>query len=273
VGRTAPSFWDRVERGEGCWEWTGAKDRHGAGVVWWEGKTRRAAAVAFALSSGRWPRATVKTSCGNPACCRPDHLVEATAASPPKKGAVNRVRRREVVLPRPSYGRGSVRMLDSGVWELRMPVRATVWPSPPAVSRVFQGSRADAEEALAELREQAEHGGPVRLDPAFGELVSAYLGWYQRESDVGVPGADLVVAAARAVAAEALALADVRVGALADGRAINDWELAMIDAERPLPEVRGLHQALVCILGWGVAHGWIRRARDPRPLLASFGAK
>ena len=47
----------------------------------------------------------------------------------------------------------------------------------------------------------------------------------------------------------------------------------MIDAERPLPEVRGLHQALVCILGWGVAHGWIRRARDPRPLLASFGAK
>jgi len=273
MARAASSFWDRVERGEGCWEWTGAKDRHGAGVVWWEGKTRRAAAVAFALTNSRWPQATVKTSCGNPACCRPEHLVEATAASPPKKGAVNRVRRREVVLPRPSYGRGSVRMLDSGVWELRMPVRATVWPSPPAVSRVFQGSRADAEEALAELREQAEHGGPVRLDPAFGELVSAYLGWYQRESDVGVPGADLVVAAARAVAAEALALADVRVGALADGRAINDWELAMIDAERPLPEVRGLHQALVCILGWGVAHGWIRRARDPRPLLASFGAK
>ena len=273
MSRTAPSFWERVERGERCWEWTGAKDRHGAGVVWWEGKTRRAAAVAFALSSGRWPRATVKTSCENPACCRPEHLVEATAVSSAKKRAVNRVPRREVVLPRPSYGRGSVRMLDPEVWELRMPVRATVWPSPPAVSRMFRGSRAKAEDALADLREQAEHGGPLRIDPTFGELVGAYLDWYQREVDVCVSGADLVVAAARALAAEALALADVRVGALADGRAINDWELAMIDAERPLPEVRGLHQALVRILGWGVAHGWIRRARDPRPLLASFGTK
>ena len=273
MGRAPSPFWDRVQRGEGCWEWTAATDRHGAGVVWWEGKTRRAAAVALALSSGRWPRATVKTSCGNPACCRPDHLVEATAASPPKKSAVNRAPRREVVLPRPSYGRGSVRMLDRGVWELRLPVRTTVWPSPPAVSRTFRGSRAEAEDALAELCEQAEHGGPLRVDPTFGEMVSAYLDWYQRESDVGVPGADLVVAAARGLAEEASVLADVRVAALAGGRAINEWELAMVDAERPLTEVRGLHQALVGLLGWGVAHGWIRRARDPRPLLASFGAK
>jgi hypothetical protein len=164
-------------------------------------------------------------------------------------------------------------MLDPGVWELRLPARTTVWPSPPAVSRTFQGSRGEAEEALAELREQAEQGGPLRLDPTFGELVSAYLGWYQRESDAGVPAADPAVAAARALAADALTLSGVRLGALADGRAINDWELAMIDAERPLPEVRGLHQTLVCILGWGVAHGWIRRARDPRPLLASLGAE
>jgi hypothetical protein len=113
----------------------------------------------------------VKTSCRNPACCRPEHLVEATAASPPKKSAtVSRVTRR---------------MLDPGEWELRLPVRATVWPSPPTVSRVFHGSRAEAEEALAELREQAAHGGPLRLDPTFAELVCAYLDWYQRESDVG----------------------------------------------------------------------------------------
>jgi hypothetical protein len=81
VARVAPSFWERVERGEHCWEWTGAKDRHGAGVVWWEGRTRRAAAVAFALTNGRWSRSAVKTSCGNPACCRPEHLVEAAAVA------------------------------------------------------------------------------------------------------------------------------------------------------------------------------------------------
>lgn len=78
VGRAPAPFWDRVERGDGCWEWTGARDRHGAGVVWWEGKTRRAAAVAFALSYDRWPRGTVKPSCGKAACCRPEHLLEAT---------------------------------------------------------------------------------------------------------------------------------------------------------------------------------------------------
>ena len=273
MSRTASSFWDRVERGERCWEWTGAKDRHGAGVVWWEGKTRRAAAVAFALTKDRWPWATVKTSCGNPACCHPDHLVEAKAAGPPKKRAAKRTLRPGVVLPRPAYGRGSVRMLDPGVWELRLPVRAAVWPSPPAVSRLFQGSRGEAEEALAELREQAEHGGPLRVDPTLGELLDAYLSWYQRESDEGVRGADQVVAAARGLAKEASALDDVRVGALADGRAINEWELAMVDAGRPLSEVRVLHQELVSLLGWGVAHGWIRRARDPRPLLASLGAR
>ena len=175
---------------------------------WSGGRARRVAPrrLRSRLTNGRWPQATVKTSCGNPACCRPEHLVEATAASPPKKRAVNRVpgvgsccHDRRTVGDRcgcstPAFG------------SCALPVRATVWPSPPAVSRTFHGSRAEAEEALAELREQAEHGGPLRLDPTFGELVSAYLGWYQRESDVGVPAADLVVAAARALAAEALAL-------------------------------------------------------------------
>jgi hypothetical protein len=163
-------------------------------------------------------------------------------------------------------------MLDAGVWELRLPVRAAAWPSPPSLSRTFHGSRGEAAEALAELREQAERGGPLRVDPTFGELVGAFLDWHQRESDVGVPGADLVVSAVRALADEASALGHLRVGALADGRAINNWELAMVDAERPLPAVRGLHEALIRILGWGVAHGWIRRARDPRPLLGSLGA-
>ena len=37
--RTAPPFWERVDRASECWEWTAARDRHGAGVVWWEGKT------------------------------------------------------------------------------------------------------------------------------------------------------------------------------------------------------------------------------------------
>jgi len=156
-------------------------------------------------------------------------------------------------------------MLDRGWWELRLPVRSVVWPSPPAVSRTFQGSRAEAEAALAELREQAEQGGPLRLDPTFGELLGAYIGWYEREVAAGVPGADIVLTAASAFGAEArTALGALRISVLTDGRAINEWELGVVDAGRPIHEVRELLDSLARVLGWGVAHGWIRRVRDPR---------
>jgi hypothetical protein len=54
--------------------------------------------------------------------------------------------------------------------------------------------------ALAELREQAHQGRPLRVDPTFGVLIEAYLDWYQREVDSGVPDVESVVAAARMIA-------------------------------------------------------------------------
>jgi hypothetical protein len=54
--------------------------------------------------------------------------------------------------------------------------------------------------ARAELREQEQQGGPLRVDPTFGELIDGYLDWYQREVDAGVPAAESVVAAARTIA-------------------------------------------------------------------------
>jgi hypothetical protein len=243
--------------------------------VWWEGKARRAATVAFALANDRWPKATVKAACGNLACCRPEHLVEAqppgTARAPAKGTAAPRARP-PVVPQRLAHGRGSLRELRPGVWELRLPVRASVWPAPPGVSRMFEGARADAEEALAELAEQARHGGPLRVDPTFAELVDSYVRWYGREADAGVPGAVPLVSTARSLATDsAQALGELRLSALADGRAIEDWEHALLDAERPVHEVAELHAALVRVLGWGVAHGWVRRLRDPRPFLGRSG--
>jgi hypothetical protein len=43
----------------------------------------------------------------------------------------------------------------------------------------------------------------------------------------------------------------------------------MIDAERPADWVRQFHDEMMRILGWGVAHGWIRRTRDPLRRIAA----
>ena len=76
---TAEEFWQNVERGPGCWLWTGATSPKGYGRVWFNGKTRRAHRVAWLLTNGPIPDGMkVLHSCDAPQCCRPDHLFIGT---------------------------------------------------------------------------------------------------------------------------------------------------------------------------------------------------
>lgn len=74
-------FWSRVLRGEGCWEWQGARNQDGYGTLWVNRRKVRAHRVAWGLSVGEIPRGLlVLHRCDNPPCCNPAHLWIGTHA-------------------------------------------------------------------------------------------------------------------------------------------------------------------------------------------------
>lgn len=72
-------FWGRVDKGPGCWLWTGFALYQGYGVLRFRGKKARAHRVAWMLTNGDIPEGMfVCHRCDTPACVRPDHLFLGT---------------------------------------------------------------------------------------------------------------------------------------------------------------------------------------------------
>lgn len=76
----AVRFWSKVEKGDGCWLWTGATDGgHRYGAFQYEGRVQRAHRVALALSGVTIPDGMdVDHLCRVTLCVRPDHLEVVT---------------------------------------------------------------------------------------------------------------------------------------------------------------------------------------------------
>lgn len=108
-------FWERVSKGDGCWQWSRGKNRNGYGVVRGKSRQLKSHRVAYELSVGPIPDGMcVLHRCDNPACCRPDHLFLGTVDDNNKdkkskgRGKVNKGERN-----------GMSRLTDSDVLAIR----------------------------------------------------------------------------------------------------------------------------------------------------------
>lgn len=81
--RERPTVFERlmaqVERTGGCWQWRGAYDGEGYGLIRVAGTLRRASRVAWEATIGPIPTGlSILHACDNPSCVRPDHLMLGT---------------------------------------------------------------------------------------------------------------------------------------------------------------------------------------------------
>jgi hypothetical protein len=72
-------FWEKVEKTESCWLWTGDKDKDGYGRWWFEGRNFRAHRMSLMILGAKiQPEKIVKHNCHNPPCVNPEHLEIST---------------------------------------------------------------------------------------------------------------------------------------------------------------------------------------------------
>ena len=80
------TFWNKVNKTETCWLWTGAKTIKGYGIVSRKGRLAKVHRVAYALIKGEIPEGLVIDHlCRVRLCVNPDHLEAVTTQENTKR--------------------------------------------------------------------------------------------------------------------------------------------------------------------------------------------
>ena len=118
TNKTLPErFWEKVDKGGGCWLWTAYRSKDGYGIFGIGQKIVKAHRVSYELSVGKIPKGMmVCHHCDNPPCVNPKHLFIGDG----KANAVDMTRKGRRFKP---YNKGSkhgnARLNEAKVLEMR----------------------------------------------------------------------------------------------------------------------------------------------------------
>lgn len=155
---TGDRFWPKVNRTEGCWVWTGGKNRQGYGLFRFRNRSFLAHRASWILHHGEIPTALgVLHKCDTPLCVNPSHLFlgtqqdnmdDAKSKGRVQIGDANSMRRHPERIAR-GERRWNARLTENQVREIRQAAKVITHKEiarrfgldPCQVSRIVSGKR------------------------------------------------------------------------------------------------------------------------------------